>query len=109
MTGTADTEAFEFKQIYGLEVVVVPTHRPMVRDDRNDLMFLTLPEKYNAIVEDVVDCIERGQPVLVGTASIESSNFVAELKRRGINHNVLNAKQHEREADVVADAVDPER
>ena len=108
MTGTADTEAFEFKQIYGLEVVVVPTHRPMVRDDRNDLMFLTLPEKYDAIVEDVVDCIERGQPVLVGTASIESSELLsAELKRRGINHNVLNAKQHEREADVVADAGRP--
>ena len=108
MTGTADTEAFEFKQIYGLEVVVVPTHRPMVRDDRNDLMFLTLPEKYNAIIEDVVDCIERGQPVLVGTASIESSELLsAELKRRGINHNVLNAKQHEREADIVADAGRP--
>ena len=108
MTGTADTEAFEFKQIYGLEVVVVPTHRPMVRDDRNDLMFLTLPEKYDAIVEDVVDCIARRQPVLVGTASIESSELLsAELKRRGINHNVLNAKQHEREADVVADAGRP--
>ena len=108
MTGTADTEAFEFKQIYGLEVVVVPTHRPMVRDDHNDLMFLTLQEKYDAIVEDVVDCIERGQPVLVGTASIESSELLsAELKRRGINHNVLNAKQHEREADVVADAGRP--
>ena len=108
MTGTADTEAFEFKQIYGLEVVVVPTHRPMVRDDRNDLMFLTLPEKYDAIVEDVVDCIDRGQPVLVGTASIESSELLsAELNRRGINHNVLNAKQHEREADVIADAGRP--
>ena len=108
MTGTADTEAFEFKQIYGLEVVVVPTHRPMVRDDRNDLMFLTLPEKYDAIVEDVEDCIDRGQPVLVGTASIESSELLsAELNRRGINHNVLNAKQHEREADVVADAGRP--
>ena len=108
MTGTADTEAFEFKQIYGLEVVVVPTHRPMIRDDRNDLMFLTLPEKYDAIVEDVVDCIDRGQPVLVGTASIESSELLsAELNRRGINHNVLNAKQHEREADVVADAGRP--
>ena len=108
MTGTADTEAFEFKQIYGLEVVVVPTHRPMIRDDRNDLMFLTLPEKYDAIVEDVVDCIDRGQPVLVGTASIESSELLsAELNRRSINHNVLNAKQHEREADVVADAGRP--
>lgn len=108
MTGTADTEAFEFKQIYGLDVVVVPTHRPMVRDDRNDLMYLTLPEKYDAIVEDVASCIERGQPVLVGTASIESSELLsAELKRRGIEHNVLNAKQHEREADVVADAGRP--
>ena len=108
MTGTADTEAFEFKQIYGLEVVVVPTHRPMVRDDRNDLMFLTLPEKYDAIVEDVGDCIARGQPVLGGTAALEGSELLsAELKRRGINHNVLNAKQHEREADVVADAGRP--
>ena len=108
MTGTADTEAFEFKQIYGLDVVVVPTHRPMVRDDRNDLMYLTLAEKYDAIVEDIVSCIERGQPVLVGTASIESSELLsAELNRRNIRHNVLNAKQHEREADVVADAGRP--
>ena len=108
MTGTADTEAFEFKQIYGLDVVVVPTHRPMIRDDRNDLMYLTLAEKYDAIVEDIVDCITRGQPVLVGTASIESSELLsAELNRRNISHNVLNAKQHEREADVVADAGRP--
>ena len=108
MTGTADTEAFEFKQIYGLDVVVVPTHRPMIRDDRNDLMYLTLAEKYDAIVEDIVDCIKRGQPVLVGTASIESSELLsAELNRRKISHNVLNAKQHEREADVVADAGRP--
>lgn len=108
MTGTADTEAFEFKQIYGLDVVVVPTHRPMIRVDRNDLMYLTLAEKYDAIVEDIVDCIKRGQPVLVGTASIESSELLsAELNRRNISHNVLNAKQHEREADVVADAGRP--
>ena len=108
MTGTADTEAFEFKQIYGVDVVVVPTHRPMIRDDRNDLMYLTLAEKYDAIVEDIVDCIKRGQPVLVGTASIESSELLsAELNRRNISHNVLNAKQHEREADVVADAGRP--
>jgi preprotein translocase subunit SecA len=108
MTGTADTEAFEFKQIYGLDVLVVPTHRPMVRDDRNDLMYLTLQEKYDAIVEDIATCIDRGQPVLVGTASIESSELLsAELGRRNVAHNVLNAKQHEREADIVADAGRP--
>jgi preprotein translocase subunit SecA len=108
MTGTADTEAFEFKQIYGLDVVVVPTHRPMIRDDRNDLMYLTLQEKYDAIVEDITTCIDRGQPVLVGTASIESSELLsAELGRRNVSHNVLNAKQHEREADIVADAGRP--
>ena len=108
MTGTADTEAFEFKQIYGLDVVVVPTHRPMIRDDRNDLMYLTLQEKYDAIVEDITTCIDRGQPVLVGTASIESSELLsAELGRRKVAHNVLNAKQHEREADIVADAGRP--
>ena len=108
MTGTADTEAFEFKQIYGLDVVVVPTHRPMIRDDRNDLMYLTLQEKYDAIVEDITTCIDRGQPVLVGTASIESSELLsAELGRRNVAHNVLNAKQHEREADIVADAGRP--
>ena len=105
MTGTADTEAFEFKQIYGLDVVVVPTHRPMVRQDRNDLMYLSLAEKYDAIVEDIEQCIEKGQPVLVGTASIESSELLsAELNRRKVEHNVLNAKQHEREADIIADA-----
>ena len=105
MTRTADTEAFEFKQIYGLDVVVVPTHRPMVRQDRNDLMYLSLAEKYDAIVEDIEQCIEKGQPVLVGTASIESSELLStELNRRKIEHNVLNAKQHEREADIIADA-----
>ena len=105
MTGTADTEAFEFKQIYGLDVVVVPTHRPMIRQDRNDLMYLSLAEKYDAIVEDIEQCIEKGQPVLVGTASIESSELLStELNRRKIEHNVLNAKQHEREADIIADA-----
>ncbi|MFM7118871.1 MAG: preprotein translocase subunit SecA, partial [Gammaproteobacteria bacterium] len=108
MTGTADTEAFEFRQIYNLDVVVIPTHRPMIRKDMNDLVYLSIPEKYDAIVEDIVDCRGRGQPVLVGTASIESSEHLsAELRQRGIEHNVLNAKQHEREAEVVAQAGRP--
>ena len=108
MTGTADTEAFEFRQIYGLDVVVIPTHMPMVRDDANDLVYLTVSEKYDAIVEDINDCIERGQPVLVGTASIDSSERIsAELNTRGIEHSVLNAKQHEREADIIAEAGRP--
>jgi preprotein translocase subunit SecA len=108
MTGTADTEAFEFRQIYGLDVVVIPTNAPMVRDDQNDLVFLTIDEKYDAIVEDINDCVERGQPVLVGTASIESSERLStELDRRKISHNVLNAKQHEREADIIAQAGQP--
>ena len=108
MTGTADTEAFEFKQIYGLDVVVIPTHKPMVRDDQNDLIYLTLQEKYDAIVEDIETRTKAGQPILVGTASIESSELLStELTRRGISHNVLNAKQHQREADIVADAGRP--
>ena len=105
MTGTADTEAAEFKQIYGLEVVVVPTHMPMVRDDRNDLIYMTEDEKYDAVVEDILEATERGQPVLVGTASIESSERLSrELNRRKLKHSVLNAKQHEREAEIVAQA-----
>ena len=108
MTGTADTEAFEFNQIYGLDVVVIPTHKPMVRDDQNDLIYLTLQEKYDAIVKDIETRTKKGQPILVGTASIESSELLStELTRRGISHNVLNAKQHEREADIVADAGRP--
>jgi preprotein translocase subunit SecA len=108
MTGTADTEAFEFQQIYGLEVVVIPTNQPMLRDDQSDLVYLTQPEKYDAIVEDVRDCVQRGQPVLVGTASIEVSELVsAKLDEAGIKHEVLNAKQHEREAMIVADAGRP--
>ena len=108
MTGTADTEAFEFRQIYSLDVVVIPTHMPMIREDHNDLVYFTIDEKYDAIVEDITDCMERGQPVLVGTASIESSERLsAELNRRKIAHNVLNAKQHEREADIVAQAGAP--
>ncbi len=105
MTGTADTEAYEFKQIYGLDVVVVPTHRPMTRRDENDLVYMNLSDKYKAIVEDVRFKEANGQPVLIGTASIESSELLStELTKCGIKHNVLNAKQHEREADIVADA-----
>lgn len=108
MTGTADTEAFELRQIYGLDVVVIPTHMPMVRDDQNDLIYLTLDEKYDAIVGDITARIENGQPVLVGTASIESSEILSnELNRRNIDHSVLNAKQHEREADIIAEAGRP--
>ena len=108
MTGTADTEAFEFRQIYNLDVVVIPTHMPMIREDNNDLVYLTIEEKYDAIVEDINDCMASGQPVLVGTASIESSERLsAELKNRKVEHNVLNAKQHEREADIIAQAGSP--
>src|SRR5262249_43085197 len=108
MTGTADTEAFEFHQIYGLAVIVIPTHRPMVRKDENDLVYLTIDEKYDAIVEDINARIAEGRPVLVGTASIESSERLsAELVRRKIQHSVLNAKQHEREAEIVAQAGRP--
>ena len=105
MTGTADTEAMEFKQIYGLEVVIIPTNKPMIRDDRNDLVYLTIDEKYGAIVEDIEEATGNGQPVLVGTASIESSERLSgELNQRKIKHSVLNAKQHEREAEIVAQA-----
>jgi len=108
MTGTADTEAFEFGQIYGLDVIIIPTHKDMIRDDQNDLIFLTHGEKYDAIVDDITARREAGQPVLVGTASIESSELISnELDRRNMEHSVLNAKQHEREADIVADAGRP--
>ncbi|MEE9255381.1 MAG: preprotein translocase subunit SecA, partial [Pseudomonadales bacterium] len=108
MTGTADTEAFEFRQIYGLDVVVIPTNEPMVRDDRNDLVYLTIDEKYDAIVDDVQGCLEAQRPVLVGTASIEASERLSrEMKRRNVAHNVLNAKFHEREAEIVAQAGSP--
>ncbi len=108
MTGTADTEAFEFQQIYGLEVVVIPTHRPMIRDDAPDLVYLTEKDKFEAIVEDITDCRERGQPVLVGTTSIDmSERLSAVLKKRKIDHEVLNAKQHEREAHIVQNAGRP--
>lgn len=108
MTGTADTEAYEFQQIYGLEVVVIPTHRGMVRDDRVDQVFLTMNEKFSAIIDDITDCQKRGQPVLVGTSSIEVSEFLSGmLKKQKIKHEILNAKQHEREADIVAQAGQP--
>ncbi|MES9943656.1 MAG: preprotein translocase subunit SecA [Candidatus Thiodiazotropha sp.] len=108
MTGTADTEAFEFQQIYGLEVVVIPTNMPMIRDDMGDLVYLTPEEKYDAILEDVQDCVKRGQPVLVGTASIETSELVSELLGKAdVAHRVLNAKQHEQEAGIVAQAGRP--
>jgi preprotein translocase subunit SecA len=105
MTGTADTEAPEFMQIYGLEVVVIPTHRPMIRKDNADFVYLTQGDKYKAIIEDIEDCVKREQPVLVGTTSIESSELISgELQKHGIPHDVLNAKQHEREAHIVENA-----
>ncbi len=105
MTGTADTEAYEFQSIYGLEVVVVPTHRPMVRKDHSDLVYLTRDAKFDAVLEDIRDCYSRGQPVLVGTTSIETSELLAEkLAAAKVPHEVLNAKQHEREAQIVAQA-----
>ena len=108
MTGTADTEAFEFQSIYGLEVVVIPTHRPMVRDDAADLVYLTQKDKFDAIIDDITDCAERGQPVLVGTTSIETSEYLSGLlRKRKIDHEVLNAKQHEREAQIVQHAGQP--
>ena len=108
MTGTADTEAFEFQQIYGLEVVVIPTNKQMIRDDRGDLIYLTQREKYDAIVEDIEDCVQRKQPALVGTTSIETSEYLSNLlKEKDIPHEVLNAKQHEREAQIIADAGRP--
>ncbi len=102
MTGTADTEAPEFMQIYGLEVVVIPTHKPMIRTDHADFVYLTQNDKYKAIIEDIEDCVKREQPVLVGTTSIESSELISGvLKKHDIDHDVLNAKQHEREAHIV--------
>ncbi len=105
MTGTADTEAFEFQQIYGLEVVVVPTNMPMVREDLGDLIYLTTREKFEAIIDDIRDCVSRGQPVLVGTTSVETSEYLSGLLDKvKIKHQILNAKQHEREAKIIADA-----
>jgi len=105
MTGTADTEAFEFQSIYGLETIVIPTNRPMVRKDGGDLVYLTELEKYQAIIEDIKTRLERRQPVLVGTVSIESSELLSNLMTKAnIKHNVLNAKFHEKEADIIAQA-----
>ena len=108
MTGTANTEAFEFRQIYGLAVVEVPTHLPMIRDDQNDQVYLSYEEKIEAIIDDIRDCQEREQPVLIGTTSIEASELISKsLVKHKVAHNVLNAKQHEREADIVAQAGRP--
>ncbi len=108
MTGTADTEAPEFQQIYGLEVAVIPTHRAMIRNDESDLVYRTAAEKFNAIGEEIKDCVERQQPVLVGTASIETSEYLSNLlTRQKIRHEVLNAKHHEREAQIIAEAGRP--
>ncbi|OVZ56618.1 preprotein translocase subunit SecA [Pigmentiphaga sp. NML080357] len=108
MTGTADTEAYEFQEIYRLETVIMPTNRPMIRVDQNDQVFKTTQEKYNAILEDIRDCQKRGQPVLVGTTSIENSELLsAMLTKAGLKHEVLNAKQHAREAEIVAEAGKP--
>ena len=108
MTGTADTEAYEFQQIYGLETVVIPTHRPMVRKDMNDQVFKTAEEKNAAIIADIKDCAQRGQPVLVGTTSIEASELLSSLlDKEKLSHQVLNAKQHAREAEIVVQAGQP--
>ncbi|NJB78136.1 preprotein translocase subunit SecA [Xanthomonas arboricola] len=108
MTGTADTEAYEFQSIYGLEVVVIPTNRPTVRKDHPDQVFLNRKGKFNAVLADIEDCAKRGQPVLVGTTSIETSEMLSEhLRKAGVKHEVLNAKQHEREATIVANAGQP--
>ena len=108
MTGTADTEAFEFRQIYGLDVVVIPTNRPLARKDLNDLVYLSAEEKYEAIIKDVKTETEAGRPVLVGTASIETSEYLAKLMREaGLTFNVLNAKQHQSEAEIIAQAGRP--
>ncbi|MFO1370979.1 MAG: preprotein translocase subunit SecA [Candidatus Competibacteraceae bacterium] len=108
MTGTADTEAFEFQQIYGLEVIVAPTHLPMIRKDMGDLVFLTPQEKFEAVLADIRDCRKRGQPTLVGTTSIEVSELLSGLlDKEKIPHQVLNAKQHEREAEIIAQAGQP--
>ena len=108
MTGTADTEAFEFRQIYGLDVVVIPTNLPMVRRDLNDLIFMSHAEKFEAIADEIADCLANNAPVLVGTASIETSELLSELlNKKKVKHSVLNAKFHEKEAEIIAQAGRP--
>ena len=108
MTGTADTEAFEFQQIYGLEVVVIPTDKTMIRDDMGDLVYLTKDEKFVSIIDDIRDCMSRNQPVLVGTTSIETSEYLSELlNKQALSHQVLNAKFHEKEAHIITQAGRP--
>jgi len=108
MTGTADTEAYEFQEIYGLETVIIPPNRPSRREDQLDRVYKTTREKYAAAIADIRACHERGQPVLVGTTSIENSELIAELlKKEGLPHQVLNAKQHAREAEIIAQAGAP--
>ncbi len=108
MTGTADTEAFEFRQIYGLDVMVIPTNKPVARKDFNDLVYLTQEEKYQAIIADIKDCQAQGRPILVGTATIETSEYVSQLlDKEGIEHKVLNAKFHDKEAEIIAQAGRP--
>lgn len=110
MTGTADTEAYEFQQIYGLEVIVIPTHMEMIRNDEPDVIYLSANEKFKAIVQDIKDCVVRGQPVLVGTTSIEISEYLSNiLKNEKIKHQVLNAKYHEKEAEIIMQAGTPGR
>src|SRR5437899_11871468 len=105
MTGTAETEASEFHSTYKLDVIVIPTHMPMVRKDNPDMIYRTLPEKWDAVVEEIKERYEHGQPVLVGTVSVENSELIARrLQRVSVPHNVLNAKYHEREAEIVAQA-----
>jgi preprotein translocase subunit SecA len=105
MTGTADTEATEFKKIYKLDVVVVPTHKNMIRNDHPDMVYRSEQEKFNAVVQEIQDCHEKGQPVLVGTTSVEKSERLSRmLKKEGVRHNVLNAVNHEAEASIIAQA-----
>ncbi len=105
MTGTADTEAFEFNSIYGLETIIIPPHRPTIRIDKMDKIYRTSNERYKAVADDIRDCFKRGQPVLVGTTSIENSELVSKLlNKEKLHHQVLNAKQHEKEAHIITQA-----